>query len=261
MILYLMTVTELLVGRGAYGNELLDKFSNPLMVDGGEVGFSTNLWIMDSRIYSAFAGKGRFVIYLSYYDMGSFTYQSTVPDDSSWLTFSPYSMFGALAWKFTPDRNVHMSIRAGYYENRVMNDGVSALLVDFDLMATFGGFEGVAYFHNLNPLRFFRGGQLLVPYMLGGGIRYTRGSWSAVAGVRKVMDRQLEKFATLNYRMGRYFMAGITLEPDYQYSKFSLHVKAQRGPLALAYRVMIPSVQSDLVHIVTLEYSYAAPGF
>ncbi len=261
MIFYLVAVSELLVGRGAYGNELLDKFSNPLMAGSSEVGFSTNLWIMDSRIYSAFAGRGNFTLYLSYYDMGSFVYQSTIPDDSSWLTFSPYSMFGAVAWKFRPDRNVFASIRAGYYENRVLDEKVSAFLMDFDLMATFGGFRGIAYFHNLNPLRFFKGGQLLVPYMLGGGIVYSRGRWNAVVGLRSVMDRGLEKFATLNYRFNRHFVAGITVEPDYQYSRFSLHLGAQRGPLSLAYRVMIPSVQADLVHIVTLEYNYASAGF
>ncbi len=261
MIFYLLAVSELLVGRGAYGNELLDKFSNPLMVGEREAGFSTNLWIMDSKIYSVFAGRDRFTIYLSYYDMGSFIYQSTIPDDSSWLTFSPYSMFGAVAWKFRPDKNVRMSIRAGYYENRVLDERVSALLMDFDLMATFGKFQGIAYFHNLNPLRFFRGGQLLVPYMLGGGILYSRDRWNAVIGVRKVMDRELEKFATLNYRFNDYFGAGFTIEPDYQYSRFSIHLEASRGPLGLAYRVMIPAVQADLVHIVTLEYNYASSGF
>jgi len=261
MILYLLALSELLVNRGAYGNELLDKFSNPLMVEGNEVGFSTNMWIMDSRIYSLYAGRGSFTFYLSYYDLGSFTYQSSDPNDSSWLTFSPYSMYGALAWRFKPDRNVDMSVRIGYYENRIMDDRVSAPFLDFDVRTSFKRLEAVAYLHNLNPLTFVKGGQLPLPYSLGAGILYSRGKWQISAGLRKIRGRAVEKYATLNYSFNPHLKAGFTLEPDYSYSRISLHMKASKGPLSLAYRVMVPSVQSDLIHVVTLEYNYASTGF
>ena len=261
MILTLVATAELLVDRGAYGNELVDKFSSPIAVGNFEVGLSTNMWILDSRIYSLFLSRGRFVGYVSYYDLGTFTYRNEYPDDSAWVEFSPYSIYMALAYRFYPERNVYMSIRAGYYENRVMEEVASSFILDVDGRVSVPHGYLIAYFHNFNPLAFFRGGLLRLPYSIGGGILTNWRKFSIVAGIKKVRDRDLEKYFSVSYTINSTFYAGVSFTPDLEYSKFSFTLGFRRGKLGLVYRGYFPATNLDFASVITLEYNYATPRF
>ncbi len=261
MIFTLIATAELLVDRGAYGNELVDKFSSPIAVGNFEAGLSTNLWILDSRIYSLFASRERFVGYVSYYDLGTFTYRNEYPDDSAWVEFSPYSIYAALAYRFYPERNVYMSIRAGYYENRVMEEIVSSMILDVDARVDIRHGHLIAYFHNFNPLTFFKGGLLRLPYSMGAGVSTWWKRLSIIAGVKKIKDRNLEKFLSLSYAINSTFYAGVSFTPDLEYSRFSFTLGFRKGRLGLIYRGFFPATNLDFASVITLEYNYAPSGF
>ncbi len=252
MILLMISVAETVVDRNAMVHRILDPAFNPTIFSEGVLSFSTNIWIMDSRIYTLTYSRKPFGVSLSYFDLGEFSYQSDLPSELT-FSFRPYSLELGASFLFNMERNLYGGIRFGYYENRVMESISSASYITASIRFEGSFFNMYGYFGNFSFMELFRPTSIKLPYILtlAGDVTYRK--FQLFVAYDRTAFGTSEYTLSIGYTVSSKLKAYMVYTPNYDYSNLSLLLEVKAGRFLLRYKTYIPNYNLGWANVLTLD--------
>ncbi|MCS7245058.1 MAG: hypothetical protein N2504_03415 [candidate division WOR-3 bacterium] len=254
-MIFIVCLNETWIEINTFPNRLIDLQSNiSILGEKSTIISSINFWLVDSKIYSIFIGYRGFGFNLRYYDFGKFNYQSDIPSDENFLSFSPFSIYTSIGKSFQVEKNVSMGFSLGYYENRVLDEIKSSpFLSIFSNINVFERLKFMFMLENFSFKKLFSANQLELPSILSLGINLQLNKFSFISGINRYY--KFEKFIGFEYGLENLAL-GIVYTPDYDYSKISTLFRLKYKKLTIGYKAYIPNY---LNFTNTISVAYETP--
>ncbi len=252
MINFIITLNELWVDN-SISNRLLDYKTNTSIVDTKKI-FSTsiNFWLIDSKIYELFVLYKTFTINIKYFDFGVFNYQNEIPNDNQVFNFSPFSIYFSLGKKFKIEEKLFLGLNFGYYENRVVDEIKASPFISISSHFKLNSNNSILFsFENFSFKKLIYSNQVELPQIFSFGLSSNINQFEFAFGFNKYYN--FEKFLIVNYNLRNILKFGISLTPDYDYSKISGFLIIKYKKLNFGYKAYIPSYL-NFTNIISVSY-------